>query len=242
MLAAGLGARLGDGAGDIPKPMMPVGGKPLMEHAIAHLRAHAITELYINLHYRPSMIRDYFGDGRRWGVRIRYSHEPELLGTAGAVKNLEREFDGTFLVYYADNLCSCDLSKMLCSHKEKGSLATILVSGSYDRVRGGVVRCDRDGRVTRFEEKPASAGGRNRLENGGIYILEPRIMNYIPDIGPSDFAADIFPLLLQKREALYCYKAEGYVRGIDTPQRYHKLQEEIQKGTISPGANANAKK
>ena len=233
LLAAGRGIRFSAEGAGIPKPMALVNGKPLLEHAIEHVREHGITRIYINLHYRPPVIQEYFGDGRRWGVEIRYSHETELLGTAGAVKKLEGELDGTFLVYYADNLCSCNLTKMILLHGEKRALATILVSESYDDLAGGVVRCDAEGRILNFLEKPSGATRGERLENGGIYVLEPGIMDYIPDGRPSDFARDVFPRTLRSGEALYCYRAEGYVRGIDTPERYRNLQEELRKGILT---------
>lgn len=233
LLAAGRSIRFSADAAGIPKPMVRVAGKPLLERAIDHVREHGITQIYINLHYRPSVIQEYFGDGQRWGVEIHYSFEPELLGTAGAVKKLEGEFDGTFLVYYADNLCSCDLTKMVFFHGEKRALATILVSESYDDLAGGVVGCDEEGHVLSFMEKPSATTSGERLENGGIYVLEPKIINHIPDGRPSDFARDVFPRALQAGEALYCYRAEGYVRGIDTPERYRSLLEELRTGVLT---------
>ncbi len=233
LLAAGRGVRFGGEEGAvIPKPMMRVGGLPLLEHAIKHVGEHGITQLYVNLHHRPSVIQSYFGDGRRWGVDIRYSFEPELLGTAGAAKKLQRELDDTFLVYYTDNLCSCNLTKMVLFHKEKGAFATILVSESYDDLSGGVVCCDDGGRLLNFIEKPAGISPKERFENGGIYVLDPAIINHIPGDRPSDFARDIFPELLRAGKTLCCYRAEGFVRGIDTPERYRSLQEELRTGRL----------
>jgi len=233
LLAAGCGTRFNAEGKGIPKPMARVAGKPLLEHALEHVRDHGVTQVYINLHYQPSAIQSYFKDGHQWGVDIQYSRETELLGTAGAAKKLCRELDDTFLVYYTDNLCSCNLTKMAAFHKEKRALATILVSVSYDDLAGGVIRCNEEGRILSFLEKPTDAVPGERLENGGIYILEPGIMDYIPDGTPSDFAKDIFPRLLQAGEALYCYRAEGYVRGIDTPARYRNLQKEVRDKTLT---------
>lgn len=240
LLAAGRGERFGTERAGIPKTMARVAGKPMLEHAIEHVKKHGITRIYVNLHYRPSVIREYFGDGWRWGVDIRYSHETGLLGTAGAVKKLSREFNDTFLVYYTDNLCACDLTRMVLFHGEKRALATILVSESYDDLAGGVVSCDGEGRILSFIEKPPDAQAGKRLENGGIYVLEPEIIGRIPNGGPSDFAKDVFPELLRKGEALYCYRAEGYVRGIDTPERYKSLQNEMRAGTLTPGKRREA--
>jgi NDP-sugar pyrophosphorylase family protein len=235
LLAAGLGTRFGQGDTRIPKPMALVGGLPLLEHALLHVRSFGVREVFINLHYRPAVIKDYFGDGRKWGVEVRYSHEPRLLGTAGAVRNLARELDGTFIVYYTDNLCSFDLRAMASLHTKRAALATILVSESYDRLAGGLVECADDGRVLRFLEKPAGAEDGPRLENGGVYLLEPRVIDSIPAEGPSDFGRDVIPTLIRAGEPIYCHRAEGFVRGIDTPDRYRNLERALRGGALRIG-------
>lgn len=236
LLAAGLGTRFSPGAKGDPKPMARVAGVPLLEHALRRVAAFGVREVFINLHHRPEVIRDYFGDGRKWGVEVRYSHEPRLLGTAGAVRNLAREFDGTFIVYYTDNLCAFDLSAMAARHAERRALATILVSESYDRLAGGVLECAGDGRVLRFLEKPSGAEDAARLENGGVYLCEPRVIDWIPPEGPSDFGRDVFPALLAAGEPVYCHRAEGFVRGIDTPERYRDLERALSEGTLQLGS------
>lgn len=232
LLAAGLGTRFSPGAEGDPKPMARVAGVPLLERALRRVAALGVREVFINLHHRPEVIRGYFGDGRKWGVGVRYSYEPRLLGTAGAVKKLAREFDGTFIVYYADNFCSFDLAAMAARHAERKALATILVSESYDRLAGGVVECAGDGRVVRFLEKPPIGEDAPRLENGGVYLCEPRLVDFIPAGGPSDFGRDVFPAVLKSGEPVYCHRAEGFVRGIDTPERYRELERALGEGTL----------
>lgn len=215
--------------------MARVGGIPLLEHALRRVEAFGVRKVFINLHHRPEVIRDYFGDGRKWGVEVRYSFESRLLGTAGAVRNLAREFDGTFIVYYADNLCAFDLRAMAAGHAERRALATILVSESYDRLAGGVIECGGDGRVLRFLEKPSGTEAAARLENGGVYLCEPRVIDFIPANGPSDFGRDVFPAMLEAGEPMYCHRAEGFVRGIDTPERYRELERALREGTLRIG-------
>ena len=232
VLAAGKGERFSSFHDTIPKPMARLGDKPVLEHVIDHLRFFKILDIIINLHHLPRVIMDYFGDGAKWGVAIKYSLEPELLGTAGAILKVADELKETFLVYYGDNLCECDLGKLRGFHRERGGLATIVTAESYDDIAGGVVECAGDGRLIRFVEKPAVTGSGKRWENGGIYILEPDVINCIPESEQCDFARDIFPALLEEGERIYCYKAEGYVRGIDTPERYERIKKEIEEGRL----------
>jgi len=232
VLAAGKGERFQTCCNELPKPMVKVAGRPVLEHVIGHIRKSGIHDIIINLHHSPKIIRGYFGEGGEWGVSIRYSFEPELLGTAGAVKKVGGEFVESFMVYYGDNLCSCDLRKLREFHASKGGVATIVVAESYDEILGGVIEFDPDGRLISLEEKPASCNGDVRWENGGIYILEPEVLNYIPENRRIDFAGDTFLALLKAGERIYCYEAEGYVRGIDTPERYERVKREIEEGRL----------
>lgn len=229
VLAAGKGERFGPLAETIPKPMAIIAHKPILEHVIIHLRASGIRDIIINLHHCPGVIRDYFGDGRRWDVSIRYSYEPELLGTAGAVRNVAGELHGTFLVYYGDNLCCCDLEALRKFHMMKGGLATIVIAESYDDLTGGVVEKDQDGLAVRFCEKPPSVSGGRRWESAGIYLLEKGILDSIPADRPTDFGTDIFPRVIAEGGRIYCYEAEGMVRGVDTPERYRRVKAEMEK-------------
>lgn len=232
VLAAGRGERLRALAGDMPKPMARIEGMPVLEHVIEHLRRSGIRDIIVNLHHLPDAIRNYFGDGEKWGVSIGYSFEPELLGTAGAAKKLQDEFHETFLVYYGDNLCDCDLRRLERFHRRRGGAATIVVAESYDDVAGGVVEFGSDGLLEKFSEKPVSPGPGARWENGGIYILEPGVHSFIPQGRPSDFARDVFPALLKAGEKIYCYRSEGPIRGIDTPERFWLVRGELARGRL----------
>lgn len=232
VLAAGKGERLRALSREIPKPMADIDGRPVLEHVVEHLRRSGIRDIIVNLHHLPDAIRDHFGDGGRWGVSIEYSFEPELLGTAGAAKKLQDKLSETFLVYYGDNLCDCDLRRLERFHRRRGGAVTMVVAESYDDVAGGVVEFGDDGLLTGFSEKPAVTAGGPRWENGGIYVIEPAVLPFIPEGRPSDFAMDVFPALLEAGERMYCYRSEGPIRGIDTPERFRLVEGELAEGRL----------
>ena len=154
VLAAGEGRRLRPLTDHLPKPMLPVAGRPLLEHIIIHLRSCGIDDLAVNLCHHPTAVIDYFGDGCRWAVNLRYSVEEQLLGSAGGVKRLQSFFDDTFLVYYGDVLTWADLRPMIAFHKQAGVLATMGLYHVPDPWNRGVVQLDDSSIIVRFEEKP----------------------------------------------------------------------------------------
>jgi mannose-1-phosphate guanylyltransferase/phosphomannomutase len=233
ILAAGQGKRFREAFPNIPKPMAEIAGKPILQYAVEHVRAiESMEKAYINLYYKPQAIKQYFGSGQKWNLPIEYILEKKLHGTAGVIKLLEKHLFETFVVYYGDNLCSFDLKGMYEFHKSRRGIATILISKSYDKQVGGAVTLDNQNRVVRFEEKNEKLRSTERYENGGVYFLDPKIHNYIPKDVACDFGKDVFPALLKAGETIYCYKAEGFVRGIDTPQRYRNILNEIRGGRI----------
>lgn len=224
VLAAGQGTRLKPFTDAMPKPMMPVAGKPLLEHIIRQLKESGITEIVINLHHQPESIQRHFGDGTRFGVRIIYSHEDKLLGTAGAVKNLESHFMDTFLVYYGDNYVEIDLNDLVQKHKVSQAAATIAVFPCETPHLSGIVQIDGKGNILNFVEKPPKGSAAGNLANAGIYVMEPRILAFIPAGRSSDFGKDIFPEILRQKQVLRSYLLKGNVIGIDTPELHAKLE------------------
>lgn len=221
-----------------PKPMLPIGGRPLLEYTIRLLVEHGIDHLFINLHHLPEQIRGYFGDGARWGARIEYSYEPVLLGTAGAVLQLaDRLGDAPFLVYYGDNLSNFDLSDLRCAHTRAGAAATLGLLWMDEPTTRGIVGLDPGGRVNRLIEKPQSGQVfPDYLVNAGTYILEPEVLGQIPRAGPSDFARDVFPAMLAGGVALHGYRLRGQLLSTDTPERYAHAQKRVQSGAFAlPG-------
>ncbi len=224
VLSAGKGVRLRALTEALPKPMLPVHGKPVLEHHIELLRLHGIREVCINLHHRAEAIRGYFQDGKKWGVQIHYAFEPELLGTAGAVKNFETVLGkDRFLVIYGDNFTNYNLSQIVDFHLRKEGLAAIAVFEKEDVSSSGVVWLDSDGKVIKFVEKPKDPHPGSKLVNAGIYVFEPEIFGHIPSGKFSDFGSEVFPSLLAKGKSLYAIVMKGTLEAIDTPELYYRV-------------------
>jgi mannose-1-phosphate guanylyltransferase len=233
ILAAGRGQRLRPLTDTCPKPMIPIAGKPLLEHVVRLLASHGFDQLAINFSHLPQLIRDHFGDGRGFGVEITYSFEEQLLGTAGAVRRMAAFFDEPFLVYYGDNLANANLTDLWRAHQDHNALASIGLLWMDDPTNRGIVRVDADGYILGFIEKPqADEVFDDYLINGGTYVLDPAILEHIPAAGASDFSHDIFPALLQKGKPLYGHKLKGQLLSTDTPQRYANTQKQIAVGAF----------
>jgi NDP-sugar pyrophosphorylase family protein len=229
VLAAGEGTRLRPLTLTTPKAMVPIGGRPLLAHTLAWLKKYGITEIGINLHYLGQNIIDYFGDGAAYGLKITYSQEPALLGTAGGVKKLESLFHGSrFAVIYADVLAEFDLNAMATFHFKNGSFATLALSSVPNPNQKGIVELDNQSRILNFTEKPLQGTEKSNLASGGIYILEPEVLDYIPSTGPADFGFDIFPALLNQGRPLYGYvlPPSAYLLDIGSLEKYRQANED----------------
>ena len=176
LLAAGEGRRLRPFTDDRPKPMIEIGGRPILEHTVRLLARYGVRDIAINLHYHPESIVNHFGDGERFGVRIRYSRESELLGTAGAVKKLESFFDEPFLVVYGDNLTDIDVERFSRFHRSNRAIATIALFRRENATESGIVGVTEEGRVTRFLEKPKPDEIFSNWVNAGMLVCEPAIL------------------------------------------------------------------
>lgn len=241
VLAAGLGSRLRPLTDAVPKPMLPVRGKPLLEHHVEALAAAGIREIVINLHHLPDVIVDHFGDGQGWGVRITYSHEPELLGTAGAVKRVAHLFTEPFFVLYGDNYLRCDLVALAGLHERAGAVASLALFGLADVSRSGVAEVAPDGRILRFVEKPRPGETESRLVNAGAYVLSPEALAWIPAGGRADFGRDVFPAMVSGGARLYGFAMpEGGVEGVDSPELYRRLTAAA-GGTAAPSRERGAR-
>lgn len=226
ILAAGEGTRLRPLTDHIPKPMLLVAGKPILEHNLELLTRHGISDVVINLHHQPQTIVDHFGDGSRWGVHITYSFESELLGTAGAVKKAQEQFASTFLTLYGDNLTTCDLGRLILFHRAKGGIATIALHYRDDPTASGIATLDDRDRITRFVEKPKSHQVFSHWVSAGLLVLEPEVLDVTPEGGPSDLGRDLFPSLLARGEGIYGYRmSQGeYLWWIDTPEDLQRVK------------------
>jgi NDP-sugar pyrophosphorylase family protein len=220
ILAAGEGKRLRPLTNHMPKPMLPLAGRPLLEHIITHLRDCGVTDLALNLYHLPTMVMDYFGDGRRWGVRLRYSVEEHLLGSAGGVKRLQSFFDDTFLVYYGDVYTRADLRPMITLHRHSGALATMGLYRVPDPWNRGIVQLDESRNIVRFVEKPARDEAFSDLANAGIYVLEPAVLDRVPSGQTWDFGQDVFPELLSNGAQVAGYVIKDPLIDIGLPEKY----------------------
>lgn len=229
ILSGGLGTRLRPLTNTIPKVMVDIGGKPLLYYHINLLKKYGILDIWINLHYLPDKIIDYFGDGKSFGVNIRYSLEKELLGTAGSLKNPESNIesyftDTDFLVIYGDNLLNINYSKLIEFHHEKQAFVSIALYTHPEPWTKGVVEIDSNKRIQKFIEKPPKESNPSNLVNSGIYICNPKIMDYItPNF--CDFGFDVFPKLLSKGLPLYGFDEPYLISDIGTPEALANARE-----------------
>ena len=237
VLCAGFGTRLGNLTREIPKPMLPICDKPLLAYTIRYLVAYGFDDIAINLHFKPDVIKDYFGDGRNWGATLHYTYEEQLLGTAGAVKALEPFFSDVedFLIIYGDLLIDQDLQSMWIYHKQKSALATLLMH--QRKHSNSLLQLDDDGRIRNFVERP-SEEERQKLEgshswvNSGVQFLNRRILSHIPGDHPCDLPRDIYPAILE-RESIFGFPLSGYRCAIDSPERYEQAQVAVQDKSYS---------
>jgi mannose-1-phosphate guanylyltransferase/phosphomannomutase len=236
ILAAGEGTRLRPLTLERPKPMLPVGGRPILEHLIALLRRYGVVEIAINLHYKPEAILDYFGDGSDFGVSLTYSYEERLLGSAGAARRLAWFFDSPFLVLYGDVLTDLDLSALVNRHRATGAVATLALYRVPDPSRCGIVELAEDNRIVRFVEKPPPDDLFSDLANAGIYVLEPSVLADVPAGQPFDFGHDLFPRLLGRGLPLYGFCLPGYLLDIGSIERYRQAEADWGAGTFRTAA------
>ena len=227
ILAGGEATRLRPLTCNIPKIMAPVLNRPFFEHLIGYLKKHNIVDIILTIGKPPDQIQSYFGDGSDFGVKMVYLVESFPLGTAGAVKNAERFLDDPFLVFNGDIFTKIDLSSMISLHGQRKASVSIALTPVDDPAAYGVVETDSQGRVKRFVEKPKRDEVTTNMINAGIYILEPDILGYIPPDAFSMFERDVFPLLLQRGEAIYAYPSKAYWIDIGTPEKYLKLHHDL---------------
>jgi mannose-1-phosphate guanylyltransferase/phosphomannomutase len=225
LMAGGSGTRLRPLTCDFPKPMVPILNRPIAEHIINLLKRHQITEVIATLHYLPDVMRDYFQDGSDFGVQMTYAvEEDQPLGTAGCVKNIAELLDETFLVISGDSITDFDLSAAIEFHKQQKSKATIVLTRVPNPIEFGVVITDKEHRIRRFLEKPSSSEIFSDTVNTGTYILEPEVLEYLPENQESDFSKELFPLLLEKGEPIYGYIASGYWCDVGHLDAYRESQ------------------
>jgi NDP-sugar pyrophosphorylase family protein len=234
VLCAGMGSRLGDLTRKTPKPLLTIGSRSILEHILSNLRQHGFTDVAINLHFEADQIRTALGDGGALGLRISFSFENQLLGTAGATKNMQGFFSGekTCLIHYGDVLTNEDFSAMREFHEQKQALATVLV---HERVRSNsAMTLDKDQRIIEFWERPDAKfwkTTRSTWVNSGILLVSTEVLDWIPENTFWDWPRDVFPELVSSGR-MYAYPLRGYRTAVDSPERLEQARRDVAAGCL----------
>jgi NDP-sugar pyrophosphorylase family protein len=223
LLAAGLGTRLRPLTDNIPKCLVPVAGKPLMQHNLGWLRAQGVDELVVNLFNHAGAVVNFLGDGSAFGVRVNYSREPELMGTAGAIWMARRFFLGErFWVVYGDNLFNVNLARLENQHRSTKATLTMALFWREDVSASGVANLNTENRIVSFQEKPGAGDVSSHWVNAGLYLCEPEIFTYISPGKPWDFGYEVFPAMLEAEAPIY-----GYLMGPDESLYWIDTREDL---------------
>ncbi len=242
ILAGGKGTRLGDLAQDIPKPMVKIEDKSILEHQINALERYNIKDIIILTHYRSEVIEDYFKNGASFGVNISYVKEKEPLGTAGALKEIEEKLNEDFLVLYGDVMLDVNFERLMNFHKEKQSECTLVVHPNDHPHDSDLLEIDEAGRVTAFYPKPHKKGHYYRnLVNAALYVMSSKIFEHIPKGVKADLGRDIFPQAYNKL-AMYGYNTAEYIKDAGTPDRLEQVTQDYVSGKILRLNNENKRR
>lgn len=232
VLCAGMGTRLGELTRQTPKPLLRIGQRTILEHILANLQRHGFDQVAINLHFEADQIRAAFGDGSRHRVHITYSHESQLLGTAGAVGKMRAFFaeEDAFLVHYGDIVTTEDFSAMAAYHRERNALLTLLVH-QREKSNSAMI-LDEENRILRFWERPDAQfweSTRSTWVNSGILLASPRVLDLVPENAFYDWPRDVFPQLLSSGR-VYAYPLKGYRMAVDSEGRLDQAQKDLAAG------------
>jgi len=231
-MAGGFGTRLKPLTCNIPKPMVPMLNRPMMEHVILLLKKHGIHRIISLLFHQPQIIKRYFKDGSQLGVEMLYQLNTEDFGTAGSLKQAEPLLDEPILVISGDLLTDIDLSQAIEFHRQKKSAVTIVLTRVKNPLEYGIVMTNEQNQITRFLEKPAWGQVFSDTINTGIYILEPEILQYIPANEVFDFSKDLFPLLMKKKIRLFGYITNDYWRDVGNLREYQQAHWDALNGAV----------
>lgn len=231
IMAGGKGTRIASVNSDVPKPMIPIAGKPILEYMIEMLRRQGYTDIILVVGHLGQVVQDYFGDGAKWGVLISYLVEQEPLGTAGALYYLKDRITSDFLLMNGDLICDVDIRKFYRQHCENHCTATIFTHPNSHPYDSGLIIADESGRVTRWLTKEDERlWYRNRV-NAGLHMLSPDVFAYFDTLKKVDLDRDILKQLIGEGQ-LYSYDSPEYVKDMGTPDRYEAVQRDLQSGIV----------
>ncbi|AMV73524.1 mannose-1-phosphate guanyltransferase [Desulfuromonas carbonis] len=233
LMAGGFGTRIQPLTINLPKPMIPLINRPIMAHIVDLLKGHGINDLILLLYHQPEIIKNYFGDGSEFGIHITYVTPLEDFGTAGAVKAAAKFLDERFLIISGDLLTDFDLSRVLAFHEANQALATVTLTSVKDPLQFGVVITDKDGRISKFLEKPGWGEVFSDTINTGIYVVEPEVLDLIPAGENRDWSKDVFPQMLAEGAALFGCTLQGYWADIGNTDAYLEATSDITSGRVA---------
>jgi histidinol-phosphate phosphatase family protein len=232
ILAGGRGTRLGKTTAEVPKPMLPIGGIPILEHQIKLLKKYGIRDVIILSGYRSDVIKDYFRDGGNYGVTIKYVIDREPLGTAGSIKEIQNCLKRPFFVLYGDVMINMDLKKLLRFHRSKRGVCTLVVHPNDHPYDSDLVDIDSNGRIVSFHRKPHDENRYYRnLVSAAVYIMSPHVLNHVDRGVNTDFGKDLFPDLVEK-ENLYGYLTAEYLKDAGTKERLQRVSDDYNCGMV----------
>ena len=233
VMAGGEGTRLRPMTASMPKPLLPVANRPIMEHVLRLLKRHGLNETVVTVQFLASLVRNYFGDGEELDMELTYANEEKPLGTAGSVKNAEEALrDDSFLVISGDALTDFDLTDLIRFHKEQGAMVTVCLTRVPNPLEFGITILDDEGKVERFLEKPTWGQVFSDTVNTGIYVMEPEVFDYVESDVSVDWSGDVFPRMLKEGKPIYGYVAEGYWEDVGTHESYVKAQADVLEGKV----------
>lgn len=247
ILAAGQGTRIRPLTKNLPKPMIPILGRPVMEYLIEHMARYGIRDIMINVAFNHWKIENYFGDGRSWGVNIGYSYEgarehgeiaPRPMGSAGGMKKIQDFggfFDETTLVVCGDAIIDLDIGSALREHKSNGALASVVTLDvpRDQTINYGVVVTDEKGHIVSFQEKPAPEEAKSTLASTGIYIFEPQVLDLVPSDKVFDIGSDLFPLLVNKKLPFFAQNRHFNWIDIGRLTDYWEVSQRVLRGEVA---------
>src|SRR3989338_921587 len=239
ILAGGLGTRLHPLTLDLPKPMMPMANRPIMSYLMELLARHGFADLCVLLYHQPEVIKDHFKDGGEFGVTIKYVEATKDFGTAGAIRLAYPNLKEPLLVISADLITDINLAAALDFHRQKKSLATMVLTRVQNPLPYGIVITDDEGRIKKFLEKPTPSEVFSDTINAGIYVLEPKAVARIPAQKQFDFSCDFFPALLKEQQIIYGYVAEGYWKDIGKIEEYRQSHYDLLNGQVKVNLEGN---
>ena len=233
ILAGGKGTRMGSLTESIPKPMVLLAGKPVLEHQINFLKSFGLTDVFMLLGHKGEIIKKYFKEGKEWGVKIKYFFDPKPLGTAGSLKEIEKFISEPFLLFYGDTMIDIDLRQFISFYNKKQSIASLVVHPNDHPKDSDLLDIDSENYVTSFFPKPhESVSYLRNLVNAALYILNPDIFDFIDKGVFSDFGKEIFPKVLRRRKLISAYNTTEYIKDIGTPERLLEVEKDFLSGKV----------